>query len=126
MRPITSSTGRARRRAPRAGFGGERANWFATSDPAATDRPSFEGQPGWAPAVAAEVRAIREGVALIDQTSFAKFEIAGPGAGAALDRIAAGQMTGAPGRVIYTQMLNDRGGIEADVRDVLLARGPDV
>lgn len=104
-------------------FGWERANWFATSDPAATDRPSFEGAPGWAPAVAAEVRAIREGVAIIDQTSFAKFEIAGPGAGAALERIAAGRMTGAPGRVVYTQMLNDRGGIEADV--TFLHLGPE-
>jgi 4-methylaminobutanoate oxidase (formaldehyde-forming) len=104
-------------------FGWERPNWFRSSDPSATETPSFEGQPGWHGAVAAEVRAIREGVALIDQTSFSKFEIAGAGAGAALNRIAAGQLEGAPGRVIYTQMLNERGGIEADV--TFLHLGPD-
>lgn len=96
-------------------FGWERANWFTASDPAATDRPSFEGEPGWHAAVAAEVRAIRTGVALIDQTSFSKFELTGPGAQAALNRIAAADISGAPGRAIYTQLLNDRGGIEADV-----------
>ncbi|MCB2124066.1 MAG: GcvT family protein, partial [Rhodobacteraceae bacterium] len=83
-------------------FGWERANWFTTSDPAATDTPSFEGTPGWHDAVAAEVRAIRTGVALIDQTSFAKFELSGPGAQAALNRIAAADISGTPGRAIYT------------------------
>lgn len=96
-------------------FGWERPNWFAASDPSATDTPSFEGKPGWHGAVAAEVRSIREGVALIDQTSFSKFELSGPGAQAALNRIAAADVSGAPGRAIYTQLLNDRGGIEADV-----------
>lgn len=104
-------------------FGWERANWFATSDPTATDRPSFEGKPGWHGAVAAEVRAIREGVALIDQTSFSKFELVGPGAQAALNRIAAAEIAGAPGRAIYTQLLNDRGGIEADL--TILHRGEE-
>jgi 4-methylaminobutanoate oxidase (formaldehyde-forming) len=96
-------------------FGWERANWFTTSDPAATDTPSFEGMPGWHMAVAAEASAIRTGVALIDQTSFAKFELRGAGAQAALDRIAAGDISGPPGRAIYTQLLNTEGGIEADL-----------
>lgn len=96
-------------------FGWERPNWFTSSAADATDTPSFEGKPGWSSAVAAEVKAIRNGVALIDQTSFSKFEITGKGAGAALDRIAAGKLQGPPGRVIYTQMLNNAGGIEADV-----------
>jgi heterotetrameric sarcosine oxidase gamma subunit len=104
-------------------FGWERPNWFTSSDSSATEAPSFEGMPGWSPAVAAEVDAIRSGVALIDQTSFSKFEISGSGAGAALDQIAAGQIQGKPGRVIYTQMLNERGGIEADV--TFLHLGPD-
>jgi len=104
-------------------FGWERANWFATSDPAATDTPSFEGKPGWHSAVAAEVRAIREGVALIDQTSFSKFELSGPGAQAALNRIAAADISGAPGRAIYTQLLNGKGGIEADL--TILHRGEE-
>lgn len=96
-------------------FGWERPNWFSSSDANASETPSFEGKPGWFGAVAAEAAAIRRGVALIDQTSFSKFEISGAGAGAALNRIAAGQLEGPPGRVIYTQMLNERGGIEADV-----------
>ena len=53
--------------------------------------------------------------ALIDQTSFAKFEIAGPGAEAALQRIAANDLSGPPGKAVYTQLCNARGGIEADV-----------
>jgi len=104
-------------------FGWERPNWFRSSDPQSTETPSFEDRPGWFGAVAAEVRAIRGGVALIDQTSFSKYEITGEAAGAVLDRIAAGQVDGAPGRVIYTQMLNEAGGIEADVTFLHLAPG---
>lgn len=104
-------------------FGWERANWFTASDPAATDTPSFEGRPGWHGAVAAEVKAIRTGVALIDQSSFSKFELAGPGAQAALNRIAAADISGAPGRAIYTQMLNGKGGIEADL--TIMHRGEE-
>ena len=60
-------------------FGWERPNWFAAPGEDAHDRPSFEGKPNWFDAVAREVDAIRNRVALIDQTSFAKFEIAGDG-----------------------------------------------
>lgn len=104
-------------------FGWERPNWFRNSDPQSTETPSFEDRPGWFEAVAAEVRSIRGGVALIDQTSFSKYEITGEAAGAALDEIAAGQIGGEPGRVIYTQMLNAAGGIEADVTFLHLAPG---
>jgi 4-methylaminobutanoate oxidase (formaldehyde-forming) len=104
-------------------FGWERPNWFTSSSPDATETPSFEGKPGWHSAIAAEVHAIRNGVALIDQTSFSKYEITGEGCGAALDRLAAGNLQGEPGRVIYTQMLNQKGGIEADV--TFLHLGPD-
>jgi 4-methylaminobutanoate oxidase (formaldehyde-forming) len=95
-------------------FGWERANWFraAGDEP---DRPTFEGRPPGFAAVAREVRAIRSGVALIDQTSFAKFEVTGSGAFDGLQRLVANDLSGGPGRVIYTQILNARGGIEADV-----------
>ncbi len=66
-------------------------------------------------AVAGEVRAIRERAALIDQTSFAKFEIAGPGTERAMQFIAANDLGGPPGKAVYTQLCNERGGIEADV-----------
>lgn len=96
-------------------FGWERANWFAGQGQDARDTPSFEGKPGSFDAVGEEVRAIRERVALIDQTSFSKFEISGPGTEAALQHIAANDLSGPPGKAIYTQLCNDKGGIEADV-----------
>ena len=96
-------------------MGWERPNWFAPTGVARKDVPSFEGKPGWFACVAEEHRAIRERAALIDQTSFAKFEIAGAGAEAALQRIAANDLGGAPGKAVYTQLCNERGGIEADV-----------
>ena len=63
----------------------------------AADRPSFEGRPNWFDAVGAEHQAVRERVALIDMSSFSKFEIAGRGALAALQRIAANDLDKPPG-----------------------------
>ncbi|MBI1383491.1 MAG: FAD-dependent oxidoreductase [Rhizobiales bacterium] len=96
-------------------FGWERPNWFAVPGLQATERPSFEERPGWFAAVAREHEAIRTRCALIDQSSFAKFEITGPGAQAALQAIAANDLSGPPGRAVYTQLCNDHGGIEADL-----------
>ncbi|HEY7763507.1 MAG TPA: FAD-dependent oxidoreductase [Aestuariivirgaceae bacterium] len=96
-------------------YGWERANWFAMATETAEDRPSFEEKPSWFTAVAREHRAIRERVALIDQTSFAKFEIAGAGALDAMNAIAANELSGSPGKAVYTQLCNEKGGIEADV-----------
>jgi 4-methylaminobutanoate oxidase (formaldehyde-forming) len=96
-------------------FGWERPNWFAPSGVERLDRPSFEGKPNWFDAVAEEHRAIRERVAVIDQTSFAKFEIAGPGAAAFLQRLADNDLSAPPGACTYTQLCNETGGIEADV-----------
>jgi 4-methylaminobutanoate oxidase (formaldehyde-forming) len=101
--------------------GWERPNWFAGAATAASETQSFEGKPGWFDAVAWEARAIRERVALIDQTSFSKFEIAGPGAQEALNAIVAGDLSGPPGRAVYTQLCNERGGIEADLTLVHVA-----
>jgi 4-methylaminobutanoate oxidase (formaldehyde-forming) len=96
-------------------FGWERPNWFARAGDQPHDVPSFEGKPNWFAAVAEEHQAIRERAALIDQTSFAKFEISGKGVQAALQRIAANDLGGAPGKAVYTQLCNEKGGIEADV-----------
>jgi glycine cleavage system aminomethyltransferase T/glycine/D-amino acid oxidase-like deaminating enzyme len=96
-------------------FGWERANWFARANDEPYDIPSFEDKPNWFDAVGEECRAIRERAALIDQTSFSKFEISGPGALEALQRIAANNLAGPPGKAVYTQLCNERGGIEADV-----------
>lgn len=104
-------------------MGWERPNWFAPSGEAGHDVSSFEGKPNWFESVAAEHRAIRERAVLIDQTSFAKFEITGDGAEAAMQRIAANDLSGPPGKAVYTQLCNARGGIEADV--TLIHDAPD-
>ena len=95
--------------------GWERPNWFAPQAQAVEDRPSFEGRPNWFSAVAEEHRAVRERVAVIDMSSFSKFEIAGPGALGALQKIAANDLGKPPGALTYTQLCNARGGIEADL-----------
>ena len=94
--------------------GWERPLWFAPEGTRPVDRLGFL-DPGWKEFVAAEHRAVREGVALADQSSFAKFELAGPGALAALQRLAVSNMDKPPGHVIYTQLCNEQGGIEADL-----------
>ncbi len=104
-------------------MGWERPNWFAPPGVPAVDEPSFEGKPNWFGPVAEEHRAIRERAVLIDQTSFSKFEISGSGAEAALQYIAANDLSGAPGKAVYTQLCNGRGGIEADV--TLIHDAPD-
>lgn len=101
-------------------MGWERANWFATEGQEPADRYSFV-RPNWTEAVAAEHRAAREGAALFDMTSFAKFVLEGRDAEKSLGWIAAGNVAKPPGRVVYTQLLNPRGGIEADVTVARLA-----
>jgi 4-methylaminobutanoate oxidase (formaldehyde-forming) len=97
-------------------LGWERPNWFAdlASGEKAEDRYSYERQ-NWFEAVAREHKACRERVAVFDQTSFAKFLMVGRDAEKALSWIAAGDVTRAPGHLVYTQMLNNRGGIECDL-----------
>ncbi len=99
--------------------GWERPNWFARDDAEPVDRPAFE-RPNWFEAVGEEHRAVRERVGLIDLSSFAKFEIGGRGALQALQRIAANDLDRPAGSVIYSQLCNARGGIEADVTIVRL------
>ena len=97
-------------------LGWERPNWFAdlTKGEVPQDRYSYQ-RPGWWDQVKREHQAAREAAVLIDQTSFAKFTLKGPDAARALNYIAAGNVDRAVGSLIYTQMLNKRGGIEADV-----------
>jgi len=102
--------------------GWERPLWFDSGAVEASETPSFEGRPGWFAAVAREHRAVREAVGLIDQTSFSKFEIFGPGALAALQRIAANDLDRPEGTCVYTQLCNERGGIEADLTIMRVAR----
>jgi 4-methylaminobutanoate oxidase (formaldehyde-forming) len=73
------------------------------------------GRQNWFGPVGREHRLVREGVGIFDQSSFAKFELSGKGAAAALDWICANDVAKPVGRLTYTQMLNARGGIECDL-----------
>jgi len=101
-----------------AGFG-EAAGW---------ERPDFFGEPGTTPEYdysfrrpgwfehhAAEHRAAREDLVVFDQSAFAKFLVQGPDAEQALQGICSNNVNVAPGRAVYTLLLNERGGIESDV-----------
>ena len=93
--------------------GWERVNHFKPAD-AASARPGL-GRPDWLPWVQAEQRATREAVALYDQSSFGKLLLQGRDALAVLQRLCANEIDVPVGRMVYTAMLNDRGGFESDV-----------
>jgi 4-methylaminobutanoate oxidase (formaldehyde-forming) len=95
-------------------YGWERANWFAPQGAEPVDDHTFE-IPNWFEHVAAEHQNARENVVLIDQSSFCKFEVQGPGALDFLNRLCANQIDKPVGKVIYTQMCNERGTIECDL-----------
>jgi 4-methylaminobutanoate oxidase (formaldehyde-forming) len=97
--------------------GWERANWFVANEDPAFERLRPRGWAGehWSSAIAAEHTATRERAALFDESSFAKIDVSGPGATAFLQRLAANDVDRPPGTVVYTQMLNGRGGIECDL-----------
>ncbi|MDP2118668.1 MAG: FAD-dependent oxidoreductase [Hoeflea sp.] len=101
-------------------LGWERPNWFAPEGTEPRDVPTM-GQPNWFGAVGDEHRHVREKVGIFDQSSFAKYEISGPDALSALNRICANDVTRPAGRLTYTQLLNTRGGIEADLTVARLA-----
>jgi 4-methylaminobutanoate oxidase (formaldehyde-forming) len=96
--------------------GWERANWFEPNAGRGDESPRPRGWAGeiWSPAIGAEHRACRESAALFDETSFAKIEVSGPGAAEFLERMCDNRVARDVGAVTYTQMLNDRGGIECD------------
>lgn len=93
--------------------GWERANWFEEPGTSPVRAYSY-GRAGWFDRVAGEHRAAREGVAIFDLSSFAKFEVAGPGALAALQRTFTADLDVEPGKAVYTLQLNAGGGIELD------------
>jgi sarcosine dehydrogenase len=95
-------------------LGWERPNWFAGPGETPKDEYSF-GRPNWFEAVGREHVACRERAALFDQTSFAKFLVTGKDSAAALSWICANDVMRPVGSVVYTQMLNRRGGIECDL-----------
>jgi glycine cleavage system T protein len=95
-------------------FGWERANWYATAGVVPKYEYSY-GRQNWFECSAREHRAVRSAVGLFDQSSFAKFRLEGEDACRALSRVCANDVAVAPGQIRYTQWLNERGGIEADL-----------
>jgi len=94
--------------------GWERANWFAPPGVEPRYEYSF-GRQNWFDHSATEHRAVREGVGIFDASAFGKILVTGPDAVTVLDRISAAAVTGELDRIVYTQWLNERGGVEADL-----------
>jgi 4-methylaminobutanoate oxidase (formaldehyde-forming) len=94
--------------------GWERANWFARPGEAREYRYSW-GRPNWWANQREEHLAVRERAGLFDMTSFGKIRVEGRDACAVLQRLCGNDVDVPVGRIVYTQMLNPRGGIEADV-----------
>jgi 4-methylaminobutanoate oxidase (formaldehyde-forming) len=99
--------------------GWERANYFRPAGaPPARDTLDT---PDWLPWVQAEQKATREAVALYDQSSFSKISVRGADALAFLQSMCANEMDVAVGKMVYTPLLNDRGGFESDLTVIRLS-----
>lgn len=99
--------------------GWERAHWFQPADRREAAVPpayrySWQRQ-NWFEYSAAEHRAVRTGLGMLDMSAFGKFRVEGRDAEAVLQRVSANDVAVEPGRIVYTQWLNERGGIEADL-----------
>jgi glycine cleavage system aminomethyltransferase T/glycine/D-amino acid oxidase-like deaminating enzyme len=104
---------------------GEKAGWERVnhySEPGSEElRPRGWAGRLWSPCVETEHRAVRESAGLFDESSFAKISISGPDAATFCAHVFSGRVGRAPGAVVYTQALNERGGIEMDVTLTRLA-----
>ena len=123
VRPLRRSPLYDRLKAKGAVFGSklnwERANYFLPAD--TREPPPTLDTPGWLPYVLEEQRACREDVVVFDQTSFAKLVLKGRDALAVLQRLCANEIDVSVGRMVYTAMLNERGGFESDLTITRLA-----
>lgn len=95
-------------------LGWERPNWFSPDGTEPKDIYSM-GRQNWFAPVGEEHRHVREAVGVFDQSSFSKYGLSGPDALKALEWICANNVAKPVGRLTYTQLLNTRGGIEADL-----------
>ena len=95
-------------------FGWERPNWYAPPGVVAEYAYRY-GRQNWFEPSAREHVAVREAVGLFDQSSFAKFRLEGADAMSVLNQVCANDIDVAPGKLVYTQWLNEAGGIEADL-----------
>ncbi len=98
-------------------YGWERPLYFNKAEQSAL---TF-GRPGWFDQVKVEVGWAQRHAAVFDQSTFGKILVAGPDAERFLNRLCANDMTRPAGRVIYTSMLNERGGFESDLTVIRLS-----
>ena len=101
-------------------YGWERTDWYAPGQTSPEYEYSY-GRQNWFEHTRKEHLAVRNNVGIFDQTSFAKFLVEGRDAESYLNRICANNIAVEPDRVVYTQWLNERGGIEADLTVTRLA-----
>jgi len=94
--------------------GWEFAEWYAQADEHPVTRLGF-GRPESHSVVRREHNTIRHAVGMMDMSLMAKFIVAGPGAAAVLSRLSANNVTAGLGRIVYTQWLDEAGGIVADL-----------
>ncbi|AKH99264.1 glycine cleavage system T protein (aminomethyltransferase) [Hoeflea sp. IMCC20628] len=94
--------------------GWERANWFADEGQEREYKYSWKRQ-NWFDNQKREHTAVREAVGLFDMTSFGKIRVEGRDAVSFMQRLCANEMNVEPGKIVYTQMLNTRAGIECDL-----------
>ncbi len=126
VRPLRRSPLYERLAARGASFGSklgwERANYFAQPGTAGAPAIAYSlGRPGWLPLVLEEQRCTREAVSIFDQTSFSKFLLQGRDSLQVLQRLCANDIDVAAGSMVYTAMLNARGGFESDLTVIRLA-----
>ena len=99
--------------------GWERANWFLPKSEAEQGKTAEYdyswGRQNWFDYAAAEHKAVREAAGLFDLSTFGKIRVIGRDAEKVLQLICANDVAVEPGRIVYTQWLNEAGGIEADV-----------
>lgn len=102
--------------------GWERPSWYASNAPLLEEfgdrlmpRTHEWDSRWWSPIINAEHLALRERVGLVENPAFAEWDVSGPGALAWLGHLLVGSVDIPVGRLLYTQMLNEAGGIKADV-----------
>jgi dimethylglycine dehydrogenase len=95
--------------------GWERPLWFAAPGELQEDGEASFRRAGWHEAVGRECRGVRDGVGMLDQTSFAKYAVRGPGAEAFLHGVLANRPPAEPGRIALAQVLTERGGVACDL-----------
>ena len=120
-RPLKVSSAYEWHKNHRAVFG-EKSGWERVNYYVSNENPDYEslrprGWAGknWSTAIFTEAMATREKVGFYDESSFSKIEVRGPGAAAYLEFLCSNKVNKGPGNVTYTQMLDERGGIESDI-----------